>query len=116
MAKDIKSYERFINGIADYEAEGTEDSFSFARSIDHRTDPTSFKLLPKTIKESGTVVTDLIKWAETVSGTSYMIGDSGSFYSRTSAGSYTKLRTIADNSGNGLFFFGGGGYVFYPFA
>src|SRR3990167_5693954 len=74
MAKDIKSYERFINGIADYEAEGVEDSFSFARNIDHRTDPTSFKLLPKTIKESGTVVTDFVKWAETVSGISYMIG------------------------------------------
>src|SRR3990172_6979886 len=114
MAKDIKSYERFINGIASYEAEGTEDSFSFARSIDHRTDPTSFKLLPKTIKESGTVVTDLIKWAEIVSGTSYMVGDTGNFYKRTSAGSYSLLRAIASNSGNGLGYFAEDDYVYYP--
>src|SRR3990172_10768339 len=98
--KNVKSYERFINGISDYSSEGVEDSFSFARSIDHRTDPTSFKLLPRTIKESGTVVTDLIKWPVTISNVTYMIGNTGNFYKRTSTGSYSLLRTIANNSGN----------------
>src|SRR3990167_5246033 len=114
MAKDIKSYERWANGIADYEAEGVEDSYAFGRAIDHRSDPTSFKLLPKTIKESGNAVIDLIKWCETVSGTSYMIGDAGNFYKRTSAGSYSLLRSIADNSGNGLSYFAEDDYVYYP--
>ena len=114
MAKDIKSFENFIGGISDYEAEGNDTQFAFGRSIDHRSDPTSFKLLPKTIKESGTVVTDLVKWAETISGTSYMIGDGGNFYSRTSAGSYTKLRTVSNNNGNGLSYFAEDDYVYYP--
>ena len=114
MAKNVKSYERYINGIADYETEGVEDSFAFGRSIDHRSDPTSFKLLPKTIKESGTVITDLVKWCETISNISYMIGDAGNFYKRTSAGSYSLLRTISNNSGNGLSYFAEDDYIYYP--
>ena len=83
MPKPVKSYENFASGIADFETEGAENSYAFGRSIDHRSDPTSFKLLPKTIKESGTVVTDLIKWPVTISNVTYMIGDAGNFYKRT---------------------------------
>jgi len=114
MAKDVKNFERYVSGISDFETEGAQDSFSHGRSVDHRTSPTSFKLLPKSIKESGSIVTDLIKWGETVSGVTYMIGDSGKFYKRTGAGSYSLLRTIANNSGNGLGYFAEDDFVYYP--
>lgn len=103
MAK-YKPYERFAGGISDFIREGITDSFAFARSVDTRTDPQNISVLPRTVKESGTVVTDLIKWSETYSSTlkSYMYGDTGNVYSRTSAGSYASLFSIANSHGNGL--------------
>ena len=43
-----------------------------------------------------------------------MIGDTGNFYKRTSAGSYSLLRSIANNSGNGLGYFAEDDYIYYP--
>lgn len=113
MSKPVKSTQRFINGIADFQKEGVADSYSFGRCIDHRTDPRSIKLLPRTIKESGTVVTDLPKWADIVGTDTYIYGDEGNIYVRTSAGSYSLLRTVPNSHGNGISYFAEDEFIYY---
>src|SRR3990167_8332698 len=105
MAKDnVKSLEKFIGGIADFEVEGLPNSFAFGRSLDVRTNPKRVTILPRTIKESGTVIADLPKWADTYPSTldTYIYGAAGKIYLRTSAGSTSLLRTVANSNGNGL--------------
>jgi hypothetical protein len=103
--KVLKTWERFVGGVADYRHESIiPDSFYFGRSIDVRTEPHHVSILPRTIKESGTVVTDLIKWADVYNPTLdvYSYGDTGNFYKRTSSRVYSLLRTINTSHGNGL--------------
>ncbi len=98
-------YNRFDGGLGDFaRSSSLPNSFAFAQSVDIRSDPNNIAVLPRTIKESGSTVVDLIKWAETYDPTTvtYMIGDQGNFYSRSTTRNYTLLRTIANNHGNGL--------------
>lgn len=71
--------------------------------------------MPASLKESGSVVTDLIKWADLVplSLTAYFYGNTGNIYSRSSAGSWTNLHTTPSSHGNGLAYFSGDDYVYY---
>lgn len=105
-----------VLGIADYDKYGPNGSYAFGRSIDHRTDPRVLSLLPKTSKESGSVVIDLVKWGVRPAGydTTYMYGDNGNFYSRSLTGTYSRLRQVAGSSGNGLEFYAEDGFVYYP--
>jgi hypothetical protein len=105
MSKTLRSWERFGGGISDFSHENPiADAYYFGRSIDVRSEPKHVSILPRTIKESGTVVTDLIKWADVYNTTldTYLYGNSGNFYKRTSARSYSLLRTVANSHGNGL--------------
>jgi hypothetical protein len=116
MAKQVISHEHFVGGIADYQSEGIPDSYAFGRSIDHRSDPNSLAILPKAIKESGTVITDLPKWGDVYPTTldTYIYGNSGNIYKRTSSGSTTLLRSIANSHGNGLSYFAEDDFLYYP--
>ena len=80
------------------------DAYYFGRSIDVRTEPHHVSILSRTVRESGTVVTDLIKWADVYNPTLdvYAYGDTGNIYKRTSARSYSLLRTVNNSHGNGL--------------
>ncbi len=114
MAKsDVRSQSRFVNGISDFQKEGAPDTYYFGRSIDHRTDPRGITLLPRTLKESGTVVTDLIKWFENVSGVVYSYGDAGNIYKRTAASVWSLLRSVSISNGNGLGYFAEDDYLYY---
>lgn len=118
MAKVTKSFERFIGGISDYPTEsspGDADSYAFGRSVDTRTDPNNLTILPRTIKESGTVITDLPKWGETYPTTldTYIYGDTGNIYKRTSSRSTTFLRMVANSHGNGMSYFGEDDFLYY---
>ena len=96
MAKIVRSQNRFVNGISDFLKEGQEGSYSFSRAID-TSNPRQIQLQPKAIKESGSVVVDLPKWGEQVTnGNTYVIGDAGTFYKRTTTGSWSALRTVAN--------------------
>lgn len=115
MAKIVFQQSRF-QGIADFNKESLiPDQFSFSRSIDYRTNPRQITLLPRTVKESGSVITDLPKWADiTPQGlVTFVYGDTGKIYSRSSAGSYTYLHQAAESHGNGLSFFGEDDYLYY---
>lgn len=112
MAKKIISKNRF-DGISDFLKEGIADSYAFGRCIDD-SNPREITLHWKPLKESGSVVVDLPKWGEQVlSGDTYVYGDAGTLYKRTSAGSWTALRTVANSHGNGLSYFAEDDYVYY---
>lgn len=116
MAKFVLSQKRFAGGIADYLKESpVPDSYYFGQAIDYRNDPQSIQLLPGAVKESGNVVTDLLKWGDVTPSllTAFFYGDSGNIYSRTSAGSWTNLHTVPNSAGNGLAYFQGDDYVYY---
>lgn len=113
MSKNIKNYQRFVGGIADFNREGIEDSYAFGRSIDYRTDPQQLTLLPRSIKESGSIVTDLPKWGEIVTNDVYMYGNTGNLYKRTAAGSYSFLRAVASSHGNGLVYSAEDDFLYY---
>ena len=114
MAKSIRSYNGFFQGIADFPKTGGEASYRLGRSIDHRTDTRALSLNPKTIKESGSVVTDLPKWSVTSpAGDTYIYGDTGNIYKRTSAGSYSLIHTVPNSHGNGMAYFGEDDFIYY---
>ena len=108
-------YTQFFGGIADFKRLGIAGSYASGRSVDVRSDPRTVTILPRTIKESASVVTDLVKFAETYDPnlTTYMFDESGSLYSRTSAAVYTKLRTVANSHGNGLVYSAEDGFLYY---
>lgn len=111
-----RGYDRFNGGISDFTAESSvPDAYYFGQSIDVRTDPRQFTLLPRTIKESGSVITDLPKWLEIYNATltAYIYGNTGNLYSRTSAGSYTFLRQVAASHGNGLVYSQEDNFLYY---
>jgi len=111
----LKPIERFNGGIADYSSEGIQDSYAFGRSVDVRTDPRQVTILPRTIKESGTVITDLPKWSEESpsDGSLYMYGNTGNLYKRTSAGAYSLLRSVPNSHGNGLVYSAEDDFLYY---
>lgn len=113
MAKPIKGIQRWVSGISDFLKEGAPDSYSHGRSIDHRSDPRSITLNPRTVKGSGTVIEDLPKWGEVVDGEVYLYGDTGKLYKRNTAGAYSKLRQVSDSHGNGMSYFGEDDFVYY---
>lgn len=112
----IWSQKRWIGGIADYlKEDAIQNAFYFGKCIDYRTDPQSITLLPGSLKESGSVVVDLLKWGDLTPSllTSYHYGNAGNFYSRTTSGTWTNLRTVASSHGNGLSYFAADDYVYY---
>lgn len=113
MAKKKISQSRFVNGISDFQKEGGTDTYYFGRG-DHRSDPRSFKLSKKAIKESGSVIEDLPKWAEiTPCGEILFYGDTGKIYKRDANGVYTKLRQAPNSHGNGMSYFGEDNFIYY---
>jgi hypothetical protein len=107
MDKNVKkAWTRWIGGISDFDSEGAEGEYYFGRSVDVRSNPREIKILPRTVKESGTVVIDLIKWGDVYDATMdlYAYGDAGNIYKRTSARSWSLLRTVANSHGNGMIY------------
>lgn len=101
-------------GMSNYPKENFPYGFSRSQAIDFRSTP-YLALMPASLNESGSVVTDLVKWFDLTPASliTYSYGDSGSLYSRTNAGSWTKLRDVAGSHGNGLVYFFGDDYLYY---
>ena len=110
------SQKRFVGGISDYlKEDAIQNAYYFGKCIDYRTDPQSITLLPGSQKESGSVVTDLLKWGDITSTltTTYYYGNAGNIYSRTTTPTWTNLRTVASSHGNGLSYFPADDYLYY---
>jgi hypothetical protein len=91
-------------------------NYWYSENINMRTDPYALTLNPATVKESGSTVIDFVKWADITPAalTIYAIGDTGNIYSRSSAGSWSLLHQAASSHGNGLQYFYGDDYLYYP--
>jgi|GEM_PF-2419700 len=115
----VFSQKRFL-GLSDYPKEGSNGQipnlFYWGRAVNFRDDPQSLTLLPASLKKSGSVVTDLIKWGERVpvTLTSFFYGDTGNLYQRTKGGTWSNIRTVSNSHGNGLAYFTGDDYLYYP--
>lgn len=105
---------RWWSGMANFIKEDLPNSFYFAQSIDYRTDAMALTLLPASLKESGSVVTDLVKWFDQTPENLdvYAYGSTGNFYKRSAAGSWSQLFQFANSHGNGLSYYYGDDYVY----
>ena len=112
MSRTLFSQSRF-SGLSYSEKEGFTSSVLFARSTDFRSDPTKIKILPRTEKVSGSIVTDLIMDGDRQGTDTFLYGDAGGIYQRTSAESWSKLRTASSSTGNGMKYFGEDSYLYY---
>jgi len=104
---------RWDGGISDLSKNAPEIEYGFGRSVNYRTDPFRLTILPKTVKESGSIVTDLVKDGDRIGTDLYEYGDTGNIYKRTSAGSVTLLRTVANSHGNGMKYYGEDDRLYY---
>jgi len=83
--------------------EGVPHSFAYSKHIDFRKDPNLLSILPATVKESSTTVTDLITdMIQLPSGKIVAVGDAGGVYVRTTAGSWSKHGTTLTNTACGM--------------
>lgn len=114
--KKVKTLSRYIGGIGEYTRESTiQSAYAFGQSIDVRSDPQNITILPRTIKESGTVIQALPKWGEYISGCdkTYIYDEAGNIYSRDSNMSYSLLHTVPSSHGNGMSWFGEDNFIYY---
>lgn len=113
MAKQHIEIKRF-SGLSESDKEGVRSSFLWAEKVDFRTDPTKLTLLPRTAKESGSVVVDLPMAADRQGTDTYLYGNTGHLYKRNSSFTWSDLVTVPNSSGNGLRYYGEDGYLYYP--
>jgi hypothetical protein len=110
----VINQERFHGGLSEDERDGTANTFFWGRALDLRSKPSVLRILPKTAKESGTTVVDLVKWFEPVGTDMYSYGDAGKFYKRTSGASWSLIDTLTTSSGNGMAYFPLDDYIYLP--
>lgn len=109
----IDAYSRFDGGISDYDKDADRNEYAFGRSVNYRDNPRKITLLPKTAKESGSVVTGLIKDGDIIDGALYTYDDNGSIYKRTTAASWSLLRTVSNSHGNGMKYYTEDDFLYY---
>lgn len=113
MSKKLRIFDHFQGGLAISKKEGTPGSFRQSRSIDIDSEPTSFKILPKTAKTSSTTVTNLIKWFATAKdGNTYGI-DAGNDIYKNASGTVTKVVDNSSGAGQGLAYRDDDDYLYY---
>lgn len=105
MAKQAIVITDNSGGQADSDKQGIAHSFAYSRHIDFRKNPNLITILPKTTKESGTVVTALIvEMIQLPSGKMVAIDESGGVYVRTTAGSWSKNGTTFTDTAYGMIY------------
>ena len=96
--KQVWKIKDFSGGLSDSDEIGLKSSFSWGEGLDIHSEPRVLKVLQKLKKESpasgANEVTDLILSVAVCSdGNTYLFGDAGKIYKRTSAGVYTLVYT-----------------------
>lgn len=103
--KRVLNIAKFSGGMAGSEKEGVANSFKYTKNMDLRSNPTKAKLNPRTVKDSGATVTDLILDSVRVpNGDTFFIGDTGNFYKRTAAGVWSLIGSVGANSGGSIIY------------
>lgn len=113
MADKILAINLFNGGIASGSKRGLQGAFRFASGCDIHLDPDVLQINPASTKDSGSTITDLIRFisANTVNSNIYFGGDSGKLYKRTSAGSWSVVKTFSSGI-TGLAFFSGTNLIY----
>lgn len=114
--KTVKEYTAFFEGIADFPKTGGPASYQLGRSINHRVDTRSIQLNPRTIKQSGTVITALPKWGITPPlscNDTFIYDEAGNIYMRNSSSNYSFLHRVPASHGNGMQWFGEDNFIYY---
>lgn len=94
--------DRFDGGISEGSKRGLKGSFRFGQGLDYKSDPDSLTGLRKLTKDSGSTVTDMIKWIVTEGTNTWFYGDTGKVYKRTTGGVWSLEKTVSSSSGNGM--------------
>lgn len=102
-----------MGGLSVSNKEGAPGSFQNSRSIDIDSEPTSFKILPKTAKISSTTVTNLIKWFTSAKDGNTWAIDAGNDIYRNASGTVTKVVDNSSGAGQGLAYFEEDDYLYY---
>lgn len=99
-------------GISPNTKTGYPNSARFLKNLDIYSDDNSIQLNLAAVKDSGSIVTDLVKWMDSgqpFDTNTYALGDTGNFYKIDSGGTWSKIATLSPVSdgthGNGLLVF-----------
>lgn len=96
MAKGTVVFNEFHGGWATSDKQGPEASFAYSKHIDFRKDPMGMSVLPETVKESSTTISSLVcGMIQMPSGKIYATTEQQETYSRTTAGTWAAVDTIA---------------------
>lgn len=98
---DLQSYtiEDFNGGISDRSNRGVRGAFKFGYGINLRNTSSALSCNQKLKKDSGTTVTDLIRFfVSATDGSLYGFGDTGKIYKRTSGGGWSLVYTDPDGA------------------
>lgn len=99
MAVSILSQSRWNGGMSSDLKEGPKNSFFYSLAFDFRKNPSQLSILPGTRVDSGEVVSDLIlDMVQVNDGSRYAIGDTGTFYKRTTGGTWSKVGSISESA------------------
>jgi hypothetical protein len=102
MAKRVLPLMPIFGGYSADEKFGPKFGYAYGRSIDHRKAPAKVTLLPAAAKDSGSTVTDLVtNKVRVANGDDYFIGQTGNFYKRTAAGTWSLVGNVG-TAGCGL--------------
>lgn len=105
MAKKPLVLQQFHGGQASDLKLGPVNSFYRSRHLDFRKSPTQLTILPRTVKETGTTVTDLItELVQLPSGMIVAIDESGGVYTRSTLGVWAKNGTTLADTAHGMFY------------
>jgi len=96
------TFDSFSGGLSDGNRIGVSGSFLFGQGLNFKDNPDQITANKAAVKNSGTTVTDLVKWISNDGTTTYFYGDAGKIYKRTSGGTWSLLRTVANSGGQGL--------------
>jgi hypothetical protein len=102
----FKGLASFVGGESqDIKYGANQYQYNYGRHIDVRASARGFSVLPGMAKTSGGTVTDLVlDMTQIPSGVRYAIGSSGNVYRITTAGVWSNIGNIGENSGGGILY------------
>lgn len=105
--------EDWNGGLSQGEIKGSAGSFRFGKGLDYESNPDAITGELALVKDSGTIVTDLIKFPayDPIQNDLFGIGNTGNIYKKDNLTTWSKLQTTANCVGQGLAVFNN--YLFY---
>lgn len=102
-----------VAGISDSPKLGPPNSVAFERSLNIRTDPSSFTVNPQPIRQASGIIVDLILWWDLAGSNLYGYGNAGNIYLKDGSNNWSVDHVAPNSQGNGLVYFPEDGYLYY---